>query len=271
MLNTLLFLTLAFAPLIVLLGFALLPARWNKVFLLVAGIGVLLAWSVFPGNRDEWLPVSLLIKLIQIILMVLAIGVGASIRWLWSLWRRGAVGVGEPTLHSEWPRAVFGGILGFFVPGFIAFHGVFGRADGTLTLSVVILIALFLIAISVALYRSGSRAQLLLPASCAASFSAVILFAFWTGSLVQAAAYTAAQGNPYCIQSGNRPVSQTQELTFLTLRAPKSSEVYLNYHGLLVVKEKEALRYYNWSYFRRSFLPAKMVYKPDALCVPLSH
>jgi hypothetical protein len=273
MVNALLLITLVILPLTVLLGLAILPPSWNKVIFLVAGLAMVFAWSIFHSSDGDMFGLSVLIKLLQAVALTSAFALGFAIRGARRWWstrsaRQRGVRPPQPEPASEWPGAVFGGLVALSLPVFLSYHGAFGRSDGTTLFSALAIVLIMLIAAAVAGYRLGNRALFVTSVACAVSITAIAAYALKTGSNVQTAARATADGKPFCIQSGNAPVSSVQDLTFLTLRAPQSPYSHSNYHGLLVVKDEDKNLFYNWSYWRGRFLPAHMTYKPDVLCTP---
>lgn len=272
MMQILLLTTLLILPLTVLIGLAAFPARWNKVIFVVAALSVIMAWSVFRSSPDEMLPLSFFIKLFQIIALLLAFALGFAIRWAWRRPANGGFRPNDSTPRQPektvFPDAVFGFLLAFWTPVVLSYNGAFGRWDGAILFSLLAIILIALVAVSVVGYRAAKLTQFVTSMSCAVSIAAVAAYAVKTGLDVQSAARKTANGQPFCIQSGNAPVDNILGLSFLTLRAPRTDYSYLNYHGLLVVKQQESALYYNWSYWFQDFLPAKMIYTPDVICAP---
>jgi hypothetical protein len=271
MMQKLLFTLVFIMPASILLGFAILNARWNRVLFLFAGMTLLTTWLVFQDGRESRLPVMPLVAAFQFGLMATAIAVGVVIRTARRVLsrNRGSFDAAPSSADAiRWPDIIFGSALASFIPALFAHQGAFARVDGAVLfigLGTIIGIAVFA---SATLLRSKSYAFAATAASCALSLAALATYALNTGANVQYAAKKLAQGKPYCIQSGNTVVVDIWDLTILNLRAKGTSNMYLNYHALLVTGENGMNQFHNWSYHRRQFQPAEMRYKPDRICTP---
>lgn len=257
------------APIGILAGFAILPWRWSKVLLLFAGMSLVTTWSLFQEGRETRLPLMPIVFALQFGLMMGGIFFGAVIkmaRVVW--WGKADIPLGLQTPTIQWPNIIFGSALAFFLPILFGYHGAFARADGKHLFIGLGTTVIVLIVASVQSVRSKSYTFAATAASCALSLTVLSSYALSTGDNMQHAAKIFAQGKPYCIQSGNTAVTDIWDLTVLNLRAPRKSNMYLNYHALLVFRENGVNQFYNWSYHRSEFGPADMFYKPDLICTP---
>lgn len=111
----------------------------------------------------------------------------------------------------------------------------------------------------------------------AATLTLSLAAALASATAVWAEAERTAGGNPYCLQSGNQPVTTLLDASILTFREPRynsNGPRYLRNHGLLVVDAPEGRHVFNWSYRKTAFMPESQYdfstpsARPEVVCIP---
>jgi hypothetical protein len=102
----------------------------------------------------------------------------------------------------------------------------------------------------------------------------------WSGLLPSravAAAETAAEGRPYCIDVNGRPARSASDLTGMVMRTPAHQGLYWRFHALLTLETASGRTYMNWSYRSGRFEPVSesgrkaLHLDREARCRPAPH
>lgn len=279
------FLLLFFGILAVLIDWAIrLSARWEKVFWLLA---VVLA----AINYRLWITTSGKDRMGLDMLAVLIFGLGCIILFLIPLCVRFLLRPGErrsdAAISSATPwkhfgvdvsDIVFAGLAGIVMPLMLfIWFGILARFPGEFAFA----LFAFAAAISAVYGRRMRRSEPTLGVTLSAlGLGCVLMLAVAAASafIVFDSAFRTARGNPYCIQSGERPARSIFDLSVLTMRERPQGYwfgvLYLRNHGLLVVDYPRGRQVFNWSYSTRTFKADSLADRPNLsarpriLCTP---
>lgn len=230
--------------------------------------------STEAASSDDRFGLGVLISFAVVVLFLICFVIGAAIS---------ASRSGEKTAKNR-PADILSAIIASVpIPLILLFPlGIFARWNGVFVFGLLILLAVALTSVAF-LVAPGQRESV--PSdrfglSClvlSATLFLSLVIAFASATAVWAEAERIAGRNPYCLQSGGRPVTTMLDASILTFREPKYEGKwpgYLRNHGLLIVDAPEGRRVFNWSYRKTVFRPeslydlSNLTERPEILCIP---
>jgi hypothetical protein len=246
-------------------------AFWGGAF----SNAVLSYWlSIEAASSDARFGFGVVISFAIILLFLICFAIGASI----TAFRRRRKAV---TLRSA--NVLFAIIAYVPAPLILLFPlGIFARWNGIFAFGLLVLLAATLasLAFLAAPGRRKSPPFDRFGLSCltlSATLTLSLAIAFASATAVWAEAERTAGRNPYCLQSGDQPVTTMLDASILTFREPRydgKSPRYLRNHGLLIVDAPEGRRVFNWSYRKTKFVPESLydfsgpTEGPEIVCIP---
>lgn len=234
-----------------------LDHRWTKVFWLFSLLLAFINFRIWTtAEFDDRFGLGVLLAMSFSLASILFFAISSFVR-------TPAVYVSpplEPSLAVSRGRlsasdVAFGLLAGAIFPiVFLFWFGALARASGLWIFVVLALIALCAAGLALVHGRLQTGYALAFWAVLSATLAGSLIYAYKGARDIAGIAAATAAGNPYCVQSGDKPVETVFDLSILTLRQnPHRSGGYLGYHAVLVIDRAGERTILNWSYRAHEF------------------